>query len=196
MSIYLTGRLLHKFVISFNDTTGNVISSTVYVTVWNDLNPPIILNKPVNIVYTVGRTSNTASWVVIDDLEPGTYTLLRNGTIFNTGVWFNDTELTISVDGFSIGSYNLTILFSDQSGNTVAYTFWVYVIAPLTSSSSSQTSTSQQTISKIPESASSAIVKRSNTTSTSGNTITQTASLNMFVILFSFVVLLAKRRRN
>lgn len=187
---------VHTLTIFFNDTSGNVISDVVYVSVWKDSSPPIILQHPGTIAYTVGQTSNIAKWIVIDDHGAGNYTLLRNGTILKTGPWLNDTELSISVDGFAIGSYNLTIVFNDQSSNSVTFTFWVKVNAtPIntsqTSTTTNQTTTTSQPLKTTPNDSSSVSI-----TTNSSRTITHTTSLNTLIILGSLMVLMIRRRRK
>ena len=197
---------VHKFVIYFNDTTGNVISDTVYVTVWKDTNAPIILQRPGNIAYIEGQTTNITKWIAIDDHAPGTYTLLRNGTPFKTGSWSNDTLLSISVDGLSIGSYNFTMVFKDQSNNSVTYSFWV-IVSPTpvsttqpsttttTITTTTQTTTSSQPTSTTPTDSSSTSQK-SNTSTTTTVITTHVASLNILFILGSLAFLMIRRRRK
>lgn len=132
---------LHNLTIVFNDSSGNKISSTVWVTVFEDTLSPFILNQPSNASYFFGSTGNVLSWIVVDNLAPGNYSLIKNGTVDQNAFWVNNTELVINIDGLAIGLYNLTIVFNDTSGNFVSATVWITIayndnIAPVVISQS------------------------------------------------------------
>ena len=185
----------HKIAISFNDTFGNVISDIVYVNVWKDTNPPIILKHPENIQYFEGQSINATSWIVIDDLGAGNYTLLKNGTIFKTGQWSNDTILNIPVDGLPISVYNLTMIFTDNSSNSVIFTFWVTVtLSPISTSQASTTTSTQPTT--TPSQLVSTTPQQTSSPTSTNKTITQTTSLNVFFIIGSLFVLMIRRYRK
>lgn len=120
---------LHNLTIVFNDTSGNFVSSTVWITTFrSDIIPPLILSSPSNMTYQDVSTGNSASWLASDNIAPGNYILYVDGSTFVSGLWFNDTLLTLNIDGLSAGIHNLTIVFSDASNNNVTNTIWVTVV--------------------------------------------------------------------
>ena len=120
---------LHNVTILFNDTSGNVVSGTIWVTVFADTNNPVIINQPGNLTYQDISSGNFANWTTIDDYGPANYSLYINGSLFANNFWLNATSVNINMDGLSVGLHNVTMKFNDTSGNMVFDTIWVSVFA-------------------------------------------------------------------
>ena len=73
----------------------------------------------------MGNTGNSITWTP-DDLFPRTYQLLRNDTEVDSGSW-DGSSITVSIDGLEVGTYNYTLSVSNEAGNLVADTVFVYV---------------------------------------------------------------------
>lgn len=92
------------------------------------------ITSPADISYAKGSTGNKITWLGYDD-NPATFTIFVNGTQNQTGVWTNGTNITLEIDGHSVGYYNYTIILVDQDGQDVADSIIVWVKAePLISS--------------------------------------------------------------
>ncbi|MHA2274653.1 MAG: NosD domain-containing protein [Candidatus Kariarchaeaceae archaeon] len=118
---------IHNITIIFNDTTGNILKDTIWVTVFADTKSPTIIVKPTNKTYLLGETGNAVSWTAIDDINPANYSVFINGLLVETNFWFNNTAVNISLDGLLLGVSNITISFSDTSGNSVSHSILVEV---------------------------------------------------------------------
>ena len=105
---------VNEFTITFRDTTGNRVSRTTKVIV-GDVTPPAF-EHPNNLVYPIGTTGNRLIWKPIDLSTPGSYTLLSSAETI-LGIWDNNDEITVDVDGLPIGVYNYTIIIRDFYGN-------------------------------------------------------------------------------
>ena len=73
----------------------------------------------------MGNTGNSITWTP-DDLFPHTYQILRNDTEVDSGSW-DGSVITVSVDGLEAGKYNYTLSVSNEAGNLMTDTVFVYV---------------------------------------------------------------------
>ncbi len=89
--------------------------------------PPSI-DHPVDITYAVNSTGNTIVWNP-SDANPALYMVLRNNTLIESGFW-NGSDITVSIDGLAVGTYNFTLWVFDWSANYANDTVWVHVYAP------------------------------------------------------------------
>jgi ABC-type transport system substrate-binding protein len=87
------------------------------------LAPKILASTDIN--YIQGTTGNQIVWEVTDE-DPNDYTILQNGSLEETDDW-NGSDITHSVDGLAVGSYNYTLVLTDISGHIVTDTVWVTV---------------------------------------------------------------------
>jgi hypothetical protein len=115
----------YNFTIFANDTLGNLVTDEVIVVV-GDQSPPVISN-PSDVIYLEGVAGNTISWLP-SDTNPATYTVYKNGTVNSTGIWQDNVNIIVVVDGLQKGSYNFTLLLLDASGNIIMDTVMVYVV--------------------------------------------------------------------
>jgi len=105
------------------DAAGNSATDSVQVTVLASAEP--IIDHPADIEYVAGSTGNSITWTP-EDLFPHSYQILHNGTEVNSGPW-DGLPITVSVDGLEIGTYNYSLTVSDEAGNLVTDTVFVYV---------------------------------------------------------------------
>ena len=105
---------IYIYACTVNDTDGNEISDFVTVTVTDTVNPNI--NSPANINYNEGIIGYNIIWVATDN-NPSTYTVYKDGVLYETDTWVSGSSIIISVDGLSAGQYNFTIVVYDFAGN-------------------------------------------------------------------------------
>ncbi len=93
---------------------------------WLSGDPPKVLAFD-DITYIVGTTGHQIEWQVEDE-DPHEYTVFQNGTPVGTHDW-NGSDITVNVDGLSIGVHNFTLQLSDISGHTTTSMGLVTVVA-------------------------------------------------------------------
>lgn len=79
-----------------------------------------------NVTYVEGTTGNLIVWEVTDE-NPAVYSIIQEDTtVVDANIW-DETIISYSVDGLSVGTYNFTLLATDWSLNSVTSTVWVTV---------------------------------------------------------------------
>jgi hypothetical protein len=116
---------VYNYTIAFSDTSGNLITDQVWVTV-EDTTDPLIINAPSNFTYELGSTDNHLMWTTTD-IDPNIYILYRNNVLINTSSWVSNIPVIEIIDGLPLGIYNFTIKFSDYSGNHIINEVWLTV---------------------------------------------------------------------
>ncbi len=138
---------IYNYTLRVLDQDNNEAQDTVFVYV-EDHNAPTV-DHPADISYVVGETGHSIQWSATDN-HPDHYSLYRNGTHLETHAW-NGSPVTIDVDGLLAGTYNYTIVFYDESGNSVSDTVIVTVTpSSTTTTTTTTTSTTQTTTSPEP----------------------------------------------
>ncbi|MHA1881655.1 MAG: hypothetical protein ACTSUO_01235, partial [Candidatus Thorarchaeota archaeon] len=119
---------VYNYTIMVYDTSGNWVSDTVLVRVYETTLP--IIDQPGNIDYEAGTTGNTIIWTP-SDAYPSHYTVYRNDTEIVSASW-DGGSITVYVDGLNVGVYNYTIMVYDTSGNWICdiIIVTVYDISP------------------------------------------------------------------
>ncbi|MHA1622895.1 MAG: hypothetical protein ACTSVO_12240, partial [Candidatus Heimdallarchaeaceae archaeon] len=102
--------------------------SETWVLTIDTTNPTI--NQPEDIAYDFGSLDNNITWTPTD-LHPNTYAIYLNGTELVSDDWTTGDEITISIDGLSVGAYNYTIVVTDLAGNSLTNTVIVTVLATI-----------------------------------------------------------------
>ncbi|MDH5403678.1 MAG: hypothetical protein OEY49_14370, partial [Candidatus Heimdallarchaeota archaeon] len=121
---------VHEFIIYVYDLEYNLVTDSVFVTVYKELNMPD-LSTPADIIYQYESTGNQIQWTV-GDINPSVYNITINGEILRpTTNWINGT-ITVSVDGLDIGSYTIIIFVYDLNGNRATDTVLVTVFSETT----------------------------------------------------------------
>ena len=139
----------YTFSVWTNDTYDNSLGKSITITVQDTVNPTF-LEVPVDIVFEEGETGNNLTWIGFDHYLTE-YALYINGSLSTSDtILYSSVEITISVDGFTPGVYNVTFLLVDGVGNLAADTAWVTVIAlsitTTTTTTTTATNTSNTTI--------------------------------------------------
>ncbi|MFX1441153.1 MAG: SBBP repeat-containing protein [Promethearchaeota archaeon] len=113
----------YTYVLTVNDTSGNMSNDTVAISIIDTIAPEI--NHPQDITYKEGENGNNIAWIPAD-LKPGIFEVYRDGTRILTGTW-NESAIVINVDDLLFGAYNYTIIAYDSSGNSASDTVYVQV---------------------------------------------------------------------
>ncbi|MHA2337805.1 MAG: hypothetical protein ACXACX_10900, partial [Candidatus Hodarchaeales archaeon] len=117
---------IYSYVITLNDTSGNLATDTLTVEV-QDLTDPIFVSSSGNVTYNEGDLNSQLNWNVTDK-NVGTYIIYQNGTQVDSGPWTNANNITIIVDGLTTNIYNYTIVVSDLYGNSITDSLYVIVL--------------------------------------------------------------------
>ncbi len=104
----------HTYIIDVRDTSGNTASDTVVVTVVDTTAPKV--SHPPDVNMTVGDIGRTIIWNCTD-LDPANYTVTLDGTPVKSGTWNASSQISVSLDGLSVGTHTYSILLADHSGN-------------------------------------------------------------------------------
>ncbi|MGY5872757.1 MAG: NosD domain-containing protein [Candidatus Thorarchaeota archaeon] len=116
----------YNFTIVLYDLFGHMTSDTVIVTVIDSV-PPTVSSLG-DFEYEMGTTGHKITWT-LNDVHPGQFVFLRNGIEIVSGSWSGD-NLTLNIDGLSVGVHTYTIRVYDTSGNTGSDTVIVTVTGP------------------------------------------------------------------
>jgi len=113
---------IYNFTLLVQDINLRTNTSTVFVHVV-DSTPPAI-DHPSDINTT--NSSVSITWQVSDN-HPSTYTVFLDAEELTSGPWTSGTPVTIDLTDLTVGTYNVTIQFFDESGNYVTDTVLVTV---------------------------------------------------------------------
>ncbi len=123
---------IYEFNITVYDKVGSFIVDSVNVTVV-DSTPPSV-SGPSSFNYEFGTAGNKIEWTV-GDVDPSNYNITVDNVLFGhqANLLTNGT-ISINVDGFDLGSYELNLTVFDVSGNFNSQTVSLTIIdttAPL-----------------------------------------------------------------
>lgn len=141
--------------------------------------------SPTSLIYEVGTTDHVLQ-IQGSSINPSNYTIYENGTLIQTGSWTSGNNISVSVDGLSIGAYNFTAVVDNMFYNTTSGTILIQVIAGPTTTTTTTTVTSTVTANATSS---------SSTSNTSKNTKTS-PSFEFMTLLTSLAMLFILRRRN
>ncbi len=86
-----------------------------------------ILSSPSNVFYAEGEFGYSIIWNP-EDSDPSSYTLYMDNTPIRNGLWNStDENITVNVDGHSLGVYNYTLVVEDVHGHVAIDTVMVTV---------------------------------------------------------------------
>ncbi|MFW9993338.1 MAG: hypothetical protein ACFFD4_14940 [Candidatus Odinarchaeota archaeon] len=108
---------VYIFEAEFRDATGNLIPvpSSVEITI-KDITAPYILSMD-DIDYEPLYTPNWFEWIITEPF-PSSYQLYKNDSLIDEmPLSSNFTVVFVLIDMYDLGSYNYTIIVSDESGN-------------------------------------------------------------------------------
>jgi hypothetical protein len=81
-----------------------------------DTNPPTVSHPgPQGVV--AGQTGASFVWNVTGSTNGATYTIYKNGTVFESGVWTSGGSVNCNMSNLSPGIYNFTIFAFNSNGN-------------------------------------------------------------------------------
>ena len=107
---------MYTYVLWVYDTCYNAMKDSVIVTVTDTTKPTI--DSPSDVVLELGSVGNTISWVP-HDAYPSHFEVLLDSLSYDTGLW--DTQnISVSIDGLSLGFHNLTLVVYDVGSNSVS----------------------------------------------------------------------------
>ncbi len=120
----------HHFV-AYNDTSDEIVLTIeierLGLEMYRDRTPPV-LTHPDDIEFIVGSIGESIEWTA-NDANPMSYEVYLNGTLNATGAWTVDGEHFVhSLDGYEVGTYNLTIVVTDIAGYEISDTVIVTVL--------------------------------------------------------------------
>lgn len=96
-----------------------------------DVDNPIIKNNlaPSYTFHEYNLSSYTQPSIVVFDTNPGTFSIFKNSTIDQSGIWSNENNtIIIPIRNLTLGTYNFTIVVKDSSGNSVSTQTQITVI--------------------------------------------------------------------
>ncbi len=128
---YMPG--VYNVTIVFYDTSGNNVTHSINMTVI-DTTAPVIDIFPSDDTIEVGTTSNFLNWTVIE-LDPLTYNVSIN-SVFDQEIVYTNGSVLFNIDSLTLGYYNITAVFFDNSGNYANDSVFINVtdtIAPVIS---------------------------------------------------------------
>jgi hypothetical protein len=76
--------------------------------------------------YEHGSSNNKISWNAADS-NPHEHFIYRNGILISDGTWQSDEPIELNIDGLDVGTYNFTIIVTNQSNNLKTHTVFVTV---------------------------------------------------------------------
>ncbi|MHA1213670.1 MAG: COG1470 family protein [Candidatus Hodarchaeales archaeon] len=110
------------------DITGNI---TIYnwTLILNDIDTPVLKMYPTSLFYYEYNISEYPDpYWVIEDLNPGSFSIYLNDTLIDTGNWsLSDGTIYVDVGQLTKGVHKITGVFNDSSGNELNNTFTVTV---------------------------------------------------------------------
>ncbi|MHA1934214.1 MAG: hypothetical protein ACW97A_02935 [Candidatus Thorarchaeota archaeon] len=108
------------------DTEGYSTYDDVVVNVYSSVYPN--LDHPPDLYIVEGTTGNEVLWSPKDNGTRDSYVVYLDGVVEKSGSWNSPFQkIRVTVDGYSIGEYNLTAVVTDGSGNNGSDTVFLYV---------------------------------------------------------------------
>lgn len=109
---------IYNFTCFVNNTYGKLNSSSIIVSILNNLHAPNIIKNTKDTLFNIGTSNYIISWFVIDlDGNNNSYWIKRNLSMIESGTWDNDSNITfIETKLLDVGIYNYTCYVNDTSG--------------------------------------------------------------------------------
>ncbi|MFW9911497.1 MAG: ABC transporter substrate-binding protein [Candidatus Thorarchaeota archaeon] len=93
----------------------------------HDVTSPAVIGPPL-VAFPESSTGEIISWNLADD-HPDSYEIYKDGGIIESGTWnVTPTNVTISLDGLTVGVYDFTLMAYDTSGNSGSWSVMVLVL--------------------------------------------------------------------
>ncbi|MGY5881914.1 MAG: right-handed parallel beta-helix repeat-containing protein, partial [Candidatus Thorarchaeota archaeon] len=130
---------IFNYTVFVNGTSGNNKTDTVMVTLYD--NVPT-LDSPDDISYVYGETGNFINWNP-SDINPNRYEIYRGSSLVFSDNW-DGSQVSHSVSGLSVGTYEFKLCVFDTSENNASDTVQV-TVTPSTTTPSEVTNTTTTT---------------------------------------------------
>ncbi|MFW9786562.1 MAG: hypothetical protein ACFFE1_02700 [Candidatus Thorarchaeota archaeon] len=115
----------YTYMIVVEDVGKNKASDSVLINVVDGTDPTI--DTPVDRDVVEGTSGNQIVWSPYD-LHPSSYEIYRDGALIISRSWNSSSEtIVFSIDGLSLGVYNVTIVVFDTTSRTAIDTVFVTV---------------------------------------------------------------------
>lgn len=119
---------LHNVTVIFFDTTGNFAKVTVWVNVIEIIAPSEV-SRPLDSNQFDEFDSNFLLTWNVTDIHASIYDLYINDVLVNDSIsWISGISVSYNLSALSVGYYNFTIFFYDESGNNYNNTVWVIIL--------------------------------------------------------------------
>ncbi|MHA2100041.1 MAG: M12 family metallo-peptidase [Candidatus Kariarchaeaceae archaeon] len=140
----------YNYTIVYSDFFGNQNVNTIIVKVVDTTSP--VIQYIGDTLFDRSSSGNFGEWS-ITDLQPNYVDVyVDNGFLAQTN-WDSDTVFKQSLDAFSVGVHNITIVAYDLSSNFAVSSVSIEIVSGVSSSSSTtETSTSPDLLSSTPSS--------------------------------------------
>ncbi|MCY3414468.1 MAG: hypothetical protein INQ03_22665 [Candidatus Heimdallarchaeota archaeon] len=109
--------------ISGFNTTDIVIINVIETTIPKIISSPKDLTKAKDVEKEI-------SWIAID-INCLDYSIYRNTTEIQSGIWVNNTAVVLDITDFTLGMWNVTIVFRDTVNNMAVHNTWIKVVNPV-----------------------------------------------------------------
>ena len=124
------GAGIWNFTIYVNDTSGNSAVDMVIIEVFEiDIDDPTITNPP-DYSYNFSTTGHNILWNATDE-NPYMFYVYRNGSLYDSGSYTNDTFIDVDIDGLNVGMWNFTVYVNDTFGNFITDLVFILVNASI-----------------------------------------------------------------
>ncbi|MHA2101817.1 MAG: right-handed parallel beta-helix repeat-containing protein [Candidatus Hodarchaeales archaeon] len=97
---------------------------------------------------------------LLNDLHPANFTIYKNGTLIEHGIWLNGELFVRNYGNLELGIHNINIILQDTSGNTISHSIMITIILETPTTTDTET-TSVSTSSSIPTNTSSSTLPES-----------------------------------
>ena len=119
---------IHDITVKVTDRNGNSADTSFQVTVVDPFAPTISESKEITVVWA--ESNIDLVWDVFDDY-PGTYEVLMNGSVMDSGSWTSGTFI-YQVPQNRLGTFNYTLVLYDKSLNSAWSSILLVIIPPET----------------------------------------------------------------
>ena len=116
----------YTFTIILFDMFGRNATHSLNVSIYKDIRVPLI-HSPASFSYEEGHTGYSIEWSA-EETNPLSYNLTRNGGLILEGTWKGE-NISIGVDGLSVGAHDYKITFTDFFNQSSSVTVTVTVLA-------------------------------------------------------------------
>ncbi|TFF93467.1 hypothetical protein EU546_06165 [Candidatus Thorarchaeota archaeon] len=132
----------YNVTITVFDRSDNRVVDSVWISVIDGTAPTV--DSPSDVEYTEGDTGNSVTWHPVD-AHPVSYEILLDSEVITMGSWNSSSEnISISVDGYAVGTYNLTLVLTDVGSNTATDSVSI-VVTPFETTTTTTTTGSTTT---------------------------------------------------